>query len=156
MIRIVLIGLALLGGLAMTAGRAQEGHEWVLNGNGANGHYQLWAFGDDGLPRYATPIVQAAGDVQQLVLDHWFKPLTVSPVALQAEFDAMLDGVAVPYLWLAGRPVEVADRDHLLAHVAQAKIETWSDQGHMAHLADPDGFATRLTQFATSAVNPEA
>lgn len=92
---------------------------------------------------------------QQVVLDHWFKPLTESPAALQAEIDAMLDGVKVPYLWLAGGPVETADRDHLLAHVAQAQIETWSDLGHMAHLAAPDRFVTRLSQFVTSAVNPE-
>jgi len=92
---------------------------------------------------------------QQLVLDHWFKPLTESPAVLQAEMDAMLDGVTVPYLWLAGGPVETVDRDHLLAHVAQAQIETWSDLGHMAHLAEPDRFVSRLSQFVTSAVNPD-
>jgi pimeloyl-ACP methyl ester carboxylesterase len=91
---------------------------------------------------------------QQLVLDHWFKPLTESPAVLQAELDAMLDGVKVPYLWLAGGPVETPDRDHLLAHVPQAQIETWSDLGHMAHLARPDEFVTRLAQFITSTVSP--
>lgn len=91
---------------------------------------------------------------QQLVLDHWSKPLTESPVDLQGEIDAMLDGITVPYLWLAGGPVETADRDHLLSHVAQAQIETWSDLGHMAHLAEPDRFATRLSQFVESAVKP--
>ena len=93
---------------------------------------------------------------QQLVLDHWFKPLTESPAVLQAEIDAMLDGVTVPYLWLAGEPVETADRDHLLAHVHQAQIETWSDLGHMAHLAEPDRFVALLSRFVTSAVNPDA
>lgn len=88
---------------------------------------------------------------QQLVLDHWFKPLTESPIVLQAEIDALLDRVTVPYLWLAGGPVEIADHDHLLAHVAQAHIETWSNLGHMAHLAEPDRFATRLSQFVTNA-----
>ena len=92
---------------------------------------------------------------QQLVLDYWLKPLTENPVDLQGEIDAMLDGVTVPYLWLAGGPVETADRDHLLTHVAQAQIETWSDLGHMAHLAEPDRFATRLSHFVTSAVNPD-
>jgi pimeloyl-ACP methyl ester carboxylesterase len=89
---------------------------------------------------------------QQLVLDYWFKPLTESPIVLQGEIDALLDRVTVPYLWLAGGPVETADRDHLLAHVAQAQIETWSDLGHMAHLAEPDRFAARLSNFITSAV----
>ena len=89
---------------------------------------------------------------QQLVLDYWSKPLTESPAALQAEVDTILDGVSVPYLWLAGGPVDGADRDHLLTHVAQAQIETWSDQGHMAHLADPDQFAGRLSQFAASSM----
>ena len=93
---------------------------------------------------------------QQLVLDHWFKPLTESPAALQTEIDAMLDRVTVPYLWLAGGPVDVADRNHLLAHVPQGQIETWSHLGHIAHLADPDGFASRLSQFLASAVGPEA
>ncbi|MFC7488991.1 alpha/beta fold hydrolase [Knoellia sp. CPCC 206453] len=92
---------------------------------------------------------------QQLVLDYWFKPLTERPAVLQAEIDAMLDGVKVPYLWLAGGLVETADREHLLAHVAQAQIETWSELGHMAHLAEPDRFVTRLSQFVTSAVNPD-
>lgn len=89
---------------------------------------------------------------QELVLDYWSKPLTVSPAVLQADIDATLDGVTVPYLWLAGGPVETADRDQLLTHVPQAQIETWSDRGHMAHLAEPDRFVTRLSQFITSAV----
>ena len=88
---------------------------------------------------------------QRLVLDHWFKPLTESPEALQAEIDALLDGVTVPYLWLAGGPVDVADRDHVLAHIAQAQIETWSALGHMAHLAEPDRFAARVSQFVIDA-----
>lgn len=88
---------------------------------------------------------------QQLVLDHWCKPLTESPTDLQAEIDAFLDRVTVPYLWLAGGPVEVADRDHLLAHLAQAHIETWSQLGHMAHLAEPDRFAARVSQFVVDA-----
>jgi len=91
---------------------------------------------------------------QQLVLDHWFKPMTESPPVLQAEVDAMLDGVKVPYLWLAGGPVEAADRDHLLAHVAQGEIDTWSDLGHMAHLAEPDRFVARLSRFVTRVANP--
>ena len=85
---------------------------------------------------------------QQLVLDHWRKPLTEPPAALQTEIDTLLDRVTVPYLWLAGGPVDAADRDHLLAHVTQAHIESWSTQGHMAHLAEPDRFAARVTQFA--------
>ena len=93
---------------------------------------------------------------QELVLDHWFKPLTESPAVLQAEVDAMLDGVTVPYLWLAGGPVESADRDHLLAHIAQAQVETWSDRGHMAHLAEPEEFVTRLSEFVVSAVATDA
>ena len=88
---------------------------------------------------------------QQLVLDHWCKPLTESPADLQAEIDAFLDHVTVPYLWLAGGPVAVADRDHLLAHVAQAQVESWSNHGHMAHLAEPDRFATRVSQFVIAA-----
>jgi len=88
---------------------------------------------------------------QQLVLDHWFRPLTESPADLQAEIDALLDRVTVPYLWLAGGPVDVADRDHLVAHIAQAHIETWSTLGHMAHLAEPDRFAARVSQFVIDA-----
>lgn len=91
---------------------------------------------------------------QQLVLDHWCKPLTESPTELQAEIDALLDRVTVPYLWLAGAPVDAADRDHLLAHVAQAHIETWSNLGHMAHLAEPDRFADRVSQFVITAGEP--
>ncbi len=88
---------------------------------------------------------------QQLVLDHWDKVLTESPSALQAEIDALLDRVTVPYLWLAAGPVDAAVRDHLLAHVPQAHIETWSSLGHMAHLAEPDRFAARVSQFVIDA-----
>lgn len=90
---------------------------------------------------------------QALVLDHWFKPLAEDPSVLRAEFDALLDRVTGPYLWLAGGPVETADRDHLLSHVAQAHIETWSNLGHMAHLAEPDKFVARLSQFAVNVRN---
>jgi pimeloyl-ACP methyl ester carboxylesterase len=91
---------------------------------------------------------------QRLVLDHWFKPMTESPPVLQAEVDAMLDGVEVPYVWLAGGSVEDADRDHLLAHVPQAEIDARSGLGHMAHLAEPDRFVARLSRFVTSVANP--
>lgn len=84
---------------------------------------------------------------QQLVLDYWYRPLSETPTDLQSGIDVVLDRVTVPYLWLAGGPVEAADREHLLAHVPQARIETWSDRGHMAHLAEPDKFAARVAQF---------
>jgi pimeloyl-ACP methyl ester carboxylesterase len=85
---------------------------------------------------------------QDVVLDHWSRVLTEDPSVLQAEIDALLDGVTVPYLYLAGGPVEPVDRDHLLSHVVRARIETWSDLGHMAHLAEPDVFVTHLSGFA--------
>ena len=84
---------------------------------------------------------------QQLVLDYWCRPLSETPADLQSGIDVVLDRVTVPYLWLAGGPVEAADREHLLAHVPQARIETWSNMGHMAHLAEPDKFAARVSQF---------
>lgn len=77
--------------------------------------------------------------------------MTESPADLQDEIDALLDRVTVAYLWLAGGPVDGADRDHLLAHIAQAQIETWSTLGHMAHLAEPDRFAARVSQFVIDA-----
>ena len=88
---------------------------------------------------------------QQLVLDHWSRILTESPSDLQVQVDQLLDRMTVPYLWLAGRPVEVAAREHLLAHVAQARIETWSHLGHLAHLAEPDRFAARVSQSVIDA-----
>ncbi len=88
---------------------------------------------------------------QQLVLDHWCKPLTRRSADLQAEIDALLDHITVPYLWLAGGPVDAADRDHLLAHIAQAHIETWPTLGHMAHLSEPDRFTARVSQFVIDA-----
>ncbi|MEC5192412.1 MULTISPECIES: alpha/beta fold hydrolase [unclassified Arthrobacter] len=84
---------------------------------------------------------------QQLVLDYWSKPLSDTPTDLQSGIDMVLDRVTAPYLWLAGGPVEAADREHLLAHVPQARIETWSNMGHMAHLAEPDKFAARVSRF---------
>lgn len=84
---------------------------------------------------------------QRLILDHWNKPLNESATDLQAGIDALLDRVTVPYLWLTGAPVNAADRYHLMDHIAQAHIENWSDRGHMAHLAEPDRFAARVSRF---------
>lgn len=88
---------------------------------------------------------------QQLVLDHWHKLLNESPADLQAEIDTFLDRVTVPYLWLAGAPVDATARDHLVAHIPQACVEAWSNRGHMAHLAEPDRFADRLSRFVIDA-----
>ncbi|MCY0904733.1 alpha/beta fold hydrolase [Arthrobacter sp. H14-L1] len=88
---------------------------------------------------------------QQLVLDYWSQPLIETPADLQTGIDLILDRVKVPYLWLAGGLVDDADRDHIMAHVPQARIETWSDVGHMAHLAEPDQFAARVSEFVIGA-----
>ena len=110
------------------------------------------SIGVAGLPEPERARVIATQRInQELVLDHWCKPLTTSPADLQAEIDALLDRVVVPYLWLAGGPVDAADRDHLLAHVAQGQVESWSHAGHMAHLAEPDRFADRVAQFVIDA-----
>ncbi len=85
---------------------------------------------------------------QQLVLDYWTRPLSESPTDLQTEIDGLLSNVTVPYLWLAGGPVDPADRDNLTKQLPQAQVETWSDLGHMAHLAEPDAFADRVSRFA--------
>ena len=110
------------------------------------------SIGVAGLPTPERERVLATQRInQQLVLDHWVKPMTAHPADLQAEIDALLDRVPVPYLWLAGGPIDAADRDHLASHVAQSHIETWSHAGHMAHLAEPDKFAARVAQFVTDA-----
>jgi pimeloyl-ACP methyl ester carboxylesterase len=88
---------------------------------------------------------------QQLVLDYWSNVLTESPADIQAGMDLVLDRVTVPYLWLAGGPVNATDHDHLLAHIPQARIESWSNLGHMAHLAEPGQFAERVSQFVSDA-----
>jgi len=51
--------------------------------------------------------------------------------------------------WRTGRCRRTATT--LLAHVAQAHIETWSNLGHMAHLAEPDRFAARVSHFVIDA-----
>jgi pimeloyl-ACP methyl ester carboxylesterase len=100
------------------------------------------------LPRPERERVLATQHIeQQVVLDHWHRPLTESPAALQAEIDALLDRISVPYLWLVGEQVDDATRDHLLAHLPQAEIETWPGAGHMLHLMEPDRFAARVSQF---------
>ncbi len=88
---------------------------------------------------------------QQLVLDYWFTLLTQNPDGLQSDIEALLDRVSVPYLWLLGEPVDSADQDQLLAHVPEAQIETWPNLGHMMHLAAPDRFADRVSQFIRDA-----
>lgn len=88
---------------------------------------------------------------QAVVLDYWSAILTDPPAKLQADLDAMLGRVTVPYLWLAGGPVDDADRAHLQTLVPHARIEPWSTLGHMAHLREPDRFAARLAEFVTTA-----
>ena len=97
------------------------------------------------------PVLATQRIDQQLVLDYWYKPLTDSPTDLQRDLDAVLDRVTVPYLWLSSGPVDPADRDHLSAHIPQAHIDNWSNLGHVAHLAEPDRFADRVSHFAATA-----
>lgn len=87
---------------------------------------------------------------QDLVLDYWDKLLTESQNDLENDIDALLDGVRVPYLWLVAGPLDAAARDHLMAHIPAAQVESWSDLGHMAHLAEADRFAERIADFADS------
>lgn len=87
---------------------------------------------------------------QELVLDHWSQLLTKTPGGLQSDVDELLERVTVPYLWLVAGPVQEAARDHLLSRVRAAQVESWADQGHMSHLAEPDRFAERLAGFANS------
>ncbi|WP_432558773.1 alpha/beta fold hydrolase [Granulicoccus sp. GXG6511] len=91
---------------------------------------------------------------QQLVLDHWSRPLNDSPADVQAEIDGLLARVTVPYLWLTGNAVGEADKDHLMAQVPRARVETWPGLGHMVHLANPDRFAERVQAFAYAADPP--
>jgi hypothetical protein len=86
---------------------------------------------------------------QQIVLDYGSKPMTESPTDLQTEFDALLDRVMVPYLWLAGGPVDAAECDHLLGPRPPSSHRD-RVHGHMAYLAEPDRFADRVSYISSS------
>lgn len=87
---------------------------------------------------------------QELCLDHWSQLLTKTPGELEADVDALLEGITVPYLWLVAGPVQEAAREYLLSRLPAALVESWADHGHMSHLAEPDRFAERAAEFANS------
>lgn len=109
------------------------------------------SMGVDQLPEPERSRVLSTQQIeQQVVLDHWTGPLTMSPLALQSMVSDLLDSVSAPYLWIAGHELPAADRQFLLDHVSHAQIEEWPGLGHMVHLAAPDRFAERMAAFAQS------
>lgn len=65
-VRWLVLALALLGGLLATSGRAQDEREWYLNAAGTNGRYQIFAFNDDGSPRFVQPVIASMATLTNL------------------------------------------------------------------------------------------
>lgn len=61
MARLALVLLCCLLAWPVGLVRADEPHQWFLNGNGTTGKYQIFAFGDDGRPDSVLPVVPATG-----------------------------------------------------------------------------------------------
>jgi pimeloyl-ACP methyl ester carboxylesterase len=56
--------------------------------------------------------------------------------------------VKVPYLLLRSDDSGDTDRRVLRSHLPSAVVESWPDEGHLLHLAEPRRFADRVARFA--------
>jgi pimeloyl-ACP methyl ester carboxylesterase len=107
------------------------------------------AIGVDRLPEPERSRVAATQRIDRdVVLDHWTKVLTTPPARLQIEIDDLLEAVKVPYLLLRSDDSGETDRRVLRSHLPSAVVESWPDEGHLLHLAEPRRFADRVARFA--------
>lgn len=67
---VCLVAVALLS----SAGRAAGPREWYLNASGTNGRYQIFAFNDDGSPRFVQPVIASMSTLTNLA---WPSALSV-------------------------------------------------------------------------------
>jgi pimeloyl-ACP methyl ester carboxylesterase len=84
---------------------------------------------------------------QELVLGYWQQLLdqpTGEIVGLAAAALAALREHGIPYLVLAGSPLEPDYHRWLSEKLPQVEIEVWPGSGHFPQLASPERFAERL------------
>ena len=84
---------------------------------------------------------------QSVVLGIWGTVFDSSPAELDAQVDALVGGVTVPYLALHG--IDPGD-DYgawLTGAMPSAQIEVWPDVGHYPHLVHPERFLALIESF---------
>jgi pimeloyl-ACP methyl ester carboxylesterase len=82
-----------------------------------------------------------------VVLGIWGTVFDSTPDELDAQVDALVGGITVPYLALHG--IDPGDEygAWLTGAIASAQFEVWPDVGHYPHLVHPDRFLDRVASF---------
>ncbi len=84
---------------------------------------------------------------QSVVLGIWGTVFDSSPADLDAQVDALVGAVTVPYLALHGMDPGDDYGAWLTGAVPSASVEVWPDVGHYPHLVHPDRFLGRIADF---------
>jgi pimeloyl-ACP methyl ester carboxylesterase len=104
------------------------------------------------LPESAQELVRSTSRPrQELVLGYWRELLdrpTDELADLAAAALTTVRDAGLPYLVVAGNPLEPAYKQWLTDMLPQVKITVWPGSGHFPHLAHPDRFAECLATTA--------
>jgi pimeloyl-ACP methyl ester carboxylesterase len=84
---------------------------------------------------------------QSVVLGIWGTVFDSTPDELDAQVDALVGGITVPYLALHGIDPSDEYGAWLTGAIASAQFEVWPDVGHYPHLVHPDRFLDRVASF---------
>jgi pimeloyl-ACP methyl ester carboxylesterase len=100
------------------------------------------------LPESAQALVRSTSRPrQELVLGYWQQLLdqpTDEIIDLAAAALAAIRDAGVPYLVVAGNPLEPTYHHWLSEMLPQIEVDVWAGSGHFPHLAQPDRFAECL------------
>jgi len=110
------------------------------------------------LPESAQALVRSTSRPrQELVLGYWQQLLdqpTDEIIDLAAAALAAIRDAGVPYLVVAGNPLEPAYHHWLSEMLPQIEVDVWAGSGHFPHLAHPGRFAERLATTSHWAADP--
>lgn len=110
------------------------------------------------LPDSAQALVRSTSRPrQELVLGYW-QQLLERPideiVDLAAAALTALRDTRVPYLVVAGNPLEPVYQQWLSETLPQVEVDTWAGSGHFPQLAHPERFAERLAVTSSWTADP--
>jgi pimeloyl-ACP methyl ester carboxylesterase len=112
----------------------------------------LATLGTEVLPAEAQALLSATSTpTQELLLGYWAEVLHGTPEELGQLVETTLSAVRatrMPYLHLAGQPLDADYERWLAERLPGAVVVCWPGSGHFVHLAHPDGFAELLAGTA--------
>jgi pimeloyl-ACP methyl ester carboxylesterase len=98
--------------------------------------------------KYVFDMVEAVP--HEVILGVWGLVLDSSPDDLDALVESMLPAIKSPYLALHGSDPGDGYEQWLTKLVPNATFEVWDGVGHFVQLVEPERFASRVKEFASS------